>query len=86
MNEQRKITVLSVLNEGYLLGVKNAASIIVATILWLVTIWIPYLNVGTTIAMATLPVALSKGKVISPFLYLRENIVNIWESILILLD
>lgn len=67
MNEQRKITVLSVLNEGYLLGVKNAASIIVATILWLVTIWIPYLNVGTTIAMAILPVALSKGKVISPF-------------------
>ena len=32
----------------------------------LLTIWIPYLNVGTTIAMATIPIELSKGKVISP--------------------
>ena len=37
-----------------------------ATVLWLLTIWIPYLNVGTTIAMATIPIELSKGKVISP--------------------
>ena len=37
-----------------------------ATVLWLLTIWIPYLNVGTTIAMNTIPIELSKGKVISP--------------------
>lgn len=37
-----------------------------ATILWLLTIWIPYLNVGTTIAMTTIPIELSKGRVISP--------------------
>ena len=37
-----------------------------ATVRWLLTIWIPYLNVGTTIAMATIPIELSKGKVISP--------------------
>lgn len=34
--------------------------------LWLVTVWIPYVNVGTTIALATLPVKLSKGEMISP--------------------
>lgn len=35
-------------------------------LLWLVTVWIPYVNVGTTIALATLPVKLSKGEMISP--------------------
>lgn len=30
------------------------------------TVWIPYVNVGTTIALTTLPVKLSKGEMISP--------------------
>ncbi len=45
---------------------KNAASIDGAVILWILTIWIPYINVGTTIALCAIPVELSKGNVISP--------------------
>lgn len=63
---EKKITVTGVLSEGVGIGLKNVVSLIVATLLWLVTIWIPYLNVGTTIAMTVIPVELSKGKVISP--------------------
>lgn len=66
METQKKITVMGVLSEGMSLGIKNAVSLLVATVLWIVTIWIPYLNVGTTIAMTTIPIELSKGKVISP--------------------
>lgn len=66
MEEQRKITVGGVLSEGIGIGIKNAVSMLGATILWLLTIWIPYLNVGTTIAMMTIPIELSKGKIISP--------------------
>ncbi|WP_455591848.1 hypothetical protein [Bacteroides sp.] len=66
MEQSQKITVFSVLQDGVGLGVKNIASLIGAIILWMLTIWIPYLNVGTTIAMNTIPVALSRGKVISP--------------------
>ena len=66
MEEQRKITVGGVLSEGIGIGIKNAVSMLGATILWLLTIWIPYLNVGTTIAMMTIPIELSRGKVISP--------------------
>lgn len=66
METQRKISVMGVLSEGISLGMKNAVSLLVATVLWIVTIWIPYLNVGTTIAMTTIPIELSKGKVISP--------------------
>lgn len=66
MDEQRKITVGGVLSEGFNIGTKNIASLLGATVLWLLTIWIPYLNVGTTIAMMTIPVELSKGNVVSP--------------------
>lgn len=66
MNGQCKITLGSVLSEGLGIGVKNALSIVAATVLWMLTIWIPYLNVGTTIAMTTIPIELSKGQIISP--------------------
>jgi hypothetical protein len=66
MGIEKKITVGGVIQEGIGIGLKNSLSLLGATILWLVTIWIPYLNVGTTIAMNAIPIELSKGKVISP--------------------
>ena len=66
MNTFEKITVGGVIQEGFGLGLKNAPSLLVAVILWMLTFWIPYLNVGTTIALATIPIELSKGKIISP--------------------
>lgn len=62
----RTLSVESVIKEGFSIGVKNAASLIGAVVLWLLTIWVPYINVGTTIALCSIPVALSKGKVIYP--------------------
>ena len=66
MSTVEKITVGGVLQEGIGLGLKNAPSLLVAVILWLLTFWIPYLNVGTTIALSAIPIELSKGKIISP--------------------
>lgn len=37
------------------------------------TIWIPYFNVGTTIAMCSIPIVLSKGEVISPLFIFRAK-------------
>ncbi len=45
---------------------KNVVSLAVAVILYFLTIWIPYINVGTTIAMMTIPGRLAKGEIISP--------------------
>lgn len=64
--DTRKITVMGVLKEGISIGIKNLVSLLVATILWILTIWVPYINVGTTIAMSTIPIELSKGNIISP--------------------
>jgi len=42
-------------------------SVLGAAILWFLTIWIPYLNVGTTIGMVSLVVSIGKGSTLSPF-------------------
>lgn len=66
MNNEPKITVAGVIQDGFTLGLKNIASLIGAVLLWIITIWIPYINVGTTIAIYSIPIELSKGHVISP--------------------
>jgi len=62
----KKITIMTVLPEGIAIGLKNLVSLLGAVVLYVLTIWIPYLNVGTTIAMATIPIELAKGKIINP--------------------
>ena len=67
-NGGRLITVMGVITEGISLGLKNFVSIFVAYILFFLTCWIPYINVGTSIALVNLPITLSKsnGSMISP--------------------
>jgi len=48
---EKKLEFGEVLKEGFSLGLKNAGSIIVNVLLWILTIWIPYLNIGTTIGL-----------------------------------
>ncbi len=61
-----QLSIGSIISNAIQLGIKNMASIVGAVVLWLLTLWIPYINVGTTIAILGLAVAISKGKVISP--------------------
>ncbi len=63
------------------IGTKNAMTVIGAAILYAITVWIPYLNIGTTIAFFTvLPVKLGKGESFSPTEIFdakyRENMTN----------
>ena len=63
---EKKLDIGTVLSQGIGVGLKNLPSLLGAVILYLLTCWIPYVNVGTSIAMTSLPVELSKGKIISP--------------------
>ena len=63
---ERKLEVVPAISDAIAIGVKNSASLVGAILLWVVTIWIPYLNVGTTIAINTLPGKLAKGEIINP--------------------
>ncbi len=64
--ETKTINFGETLKDALVIGLKNAPSLIAAVLLWIVTIWIPYLNVGTTIAISLLPTELAKGNVINP--------------------
>ncbi|MCL2472917.1 MAG: hypothetical protein FWF26_04495 [Treponema sp.] len=61
-----KLDVMATLKDGIAIGSKNIGPILVNVILWVVTIWIPYLNVGTTIGlMVGIVSKASKGEAIS---------------------
>ena len=60
------MTVNTILKDGLGLGLKNFMPLVAVVILYTLTCWIPYLNVGTTIALVSLPAAMSRGEAISP--------------------
>ncbi len=61
-----QLTVGGIISNAFSIGMKNLGSIVGTIILWLLTIWIPYLNVGTTIGMIGIVVSMSKGHIFSP--------------------
>jgi hypothetical protein len=63
---EKKLRVFDVIKSGLEIGMKNIGPILVNTLLWLVTIWIPYINIGTTIGMiAGIIVKAGRGDAIS---------------------
>ena len=62
----KKIDIMATLKDGVAIAALNFLSLILTTILYILTIWIPYLNVGITIAMSSLPAELAKGNMINP--------------------
>ena len=51
MSEVKKLAVIGTIKDGVGIGVKNIGPILVNLLLWIITCWIPYLNVGTTIGL-----------------------------------
>ncbi|MCL2809282.1 MAG: hypothetical protein FWD24_04340 [Treponema sp.] len=51
MSEVKKLEIIGTIKDGVGIGIKNIGPIFVNLILWILTCWIPYINVGTTIGM-----------------------------------
>ena len=49
---EEKLQFVPSLKDAFAIGVKNLVPIVLSVLLWLVTVWIPYVNVGTTIALS----------------------------------
>jgi hypothetical protein len=47
----KKLDIIATVKEGISIGLGNIVPIFVNVLLWVLTIWIPYLNVGTTIGL-----------------------------------
>lgn len=63
---EQKLNVVATVKDGLAIALVNYLSLIAASVLYLITIWIPYLNVGTTIAMCSLPAEMAKGNIVNP--------------------
>ncbi len=63
MNE---LTFGGIITNSFKLGFRYFGPILGALILYILTIWIPYLNVGTTIAIIAIIPAMAKGEKLSP--------------------
>jgi len=59
------LMVNGIINNGFKKGFKNALPVAVNSILWALTIWIPYINVGTTIGLFGLVAKISRDEEIS---------------------
>ena len=62
----KKLNIMATIKDGLAIALVNFVSLILVTVLYVITIWIPYLNVGTTIAMCSLPAEMAKGNMVNP--------------------
>ena len=61
-----KINVMDTIKDGIQLALKNVLPLILLVILYVLTVWIPYLNVGTTVGLYKAVIAMSRGEVVDP--------------------
>ena len=62
----KKLNIIATIKDGVAIALVNYLSLVATAVLYVLTIWIPYLNVGTTIAMCSLPAEMAKGNVLNP--------------------
>ncbi|MGI5868839.1 MAG: hypothetical protein ACOX9C_05275 [Kiritimatiellia bacterium] len=58
--------IVDIFKRSLLVNPMTYVPIILSVLLWMVTAWIPFVNIGTTIALFTLPVWLANKRKISP--------------------
>jgi hypothetical protein len=62
----KKLAINAIIKDGLDIGLKNAVPILVNALLFILTVWIPYINIGTIIGISVgIPAKLSKGETLS---------------------
>lgn len=59
-------TFIDLLSNAVTIGLRNAAPLFFAVLLWILTLWIPYINVGTTIGLFAVTAQMARDTAISP--------------------
>ncbi|MCX7909242.1 MAG: YciC family protein [Ignavibacteria bacterium] len=78
------LSVGSIIANGFTIGFKYFFQILLSFILWVLTFWIPYVNVGTTIGLYGLIVKMSKDESFDIFEIFRKEYRAIIPEFLIL--
>ena len=81
----QKLEVIPTLTEAVKLGLANIVPLILTVILYVLTVWIPWLNVGTTIGLYKVIIAMSEGRSIDPTsIFAKENFTDLGNFFLLL--
>jgi hypothetical protein len=80
-----KLDIIQTIKEGVNCALQNFVSLLVAIVLYILTMWIPYLNVGTTVGIVKFVIAMSRGEAVDPLiLFKKENFDNLGNLFLFL--
>ncbi len=80
-----KLQIKQTILDGVQYGIKNVVPLILMVILYVVTIWIPWLNVGTTVGLYKSVIKIGRGEVINPVdIFAKENWQNLGDFFLLM--
>jgi hypothetical protein len=73
-----KLDIMQTIKDGVQYGLKNFFPLLLMVILYVVTVWIPYLNVGTTIGLYKAIIGIGRGETIDPVaIFSKDNFKNL---------
>lgn len=73
-----KLDITQTIKDGIQYGLKNFISLLLMVLLYILTCWIPYLNVGTTIGLYKAIIGIGRGDVVDPLsIFDNDNFKNI---------
>ena len=80
-----KLDIMGTIREGIRYGFKNFLPLLLMVVLYIITIWIPYLNVGTTIGLYKAVIGIGRGETIDPVaIFDKDNFKNLGGFFLLL--
>lgn len=71
--EPKRVDIAAAAADTFAIATRHAPSIIAAVILFLLTLWVPYVNLGTLIALTVLPVRLARDERIEALSIFRSE-------------
>ena len=71
--EPKRVDIAAAAADTFAIATRHAPSIIAAVILFLLTLWVPYVNLGTLIALTLLPVRLARDERIEALSIFRSE-------------
>ena len=73
-----KLDIMQTIKDGVRYGLKNFLPLLLMIILYVVTVWIPWLNVGTTIGLYKAVIGIGRGETIDPIaIFNKDNFKNV---------
>ena len=80
-----KLDIMKTIREGVQYGLKNFLPLLLMVVLYFLTFWIPYLNVGTTIGLYKAVIGIGRGETINPTaIFDKDNFKNLGGFFLLL--